>query len=82
MSGLEAASGTLVLAAIGLLITLMPLGVLQLFNILHRRAHDDRYHRDQMISTLETQNRVLEQLREVTSLSDVAKQVAYRAQGP
>jgi hypothetical protein len=77
--GIEQAAGPLVLVAIGFLLACMPWGVLQLVSILHRRAHDDRYHRDQMISTLETQNKLLENLRDVASLSDAAKQVAYRA---
>ncbi len=78
-AALSSAGAEVVLAGIGLLLTCMPLGLLQVVGILHRRAQDDRYHRDQMISALESQHRSLEQLRDVTSLSDAAKQVAYRA---
>ena len=79
ITGIGEANGPIILAAIGILIACMPWGILQIVAILHRRAHDDRYHRDQIISAMEGQNKTLEQLREVTSLSDAAKQVAYRA---
>ena len=80
ISGLEQANGTLVLTGLGLLIAVMPWGILQVVRILIRRTQDDRYHRDQLITALEAHGKKLDQLREVTSLSDAAKQVAYRAQ--
>jgi tetratricopeptide (TPR) repeat protein len=73
------ATGPIVLAAIGILLACMPFAFAQLVRILARQAQDDRYHRDQLISVLENQNKTLETLREVASLSDAAKQVAYRA---
>lgn len=79
ISALEHATGPLMLIAVGMLIACMPWGVMQIAGILLRRAQDDRYHRDQMITVIENQNKVLEAIREVGSLSDAAKQVAYRA---
>jgi hypothetical protein len=79
ITGLQQANGTLVLAGIGLLIAAMPWGILQLVRILIRRTLDDRYHRDQLITALEAHSKKLDQLSEVTALSDAAKQVAYRA---
>jgi hypothetical protein len=79
IAGLEQANGSLVLAGIGLLIAVMPWGILQIVRILVRRAQDDRYHRDQLITALEAHSKKLDQLSEVTALSDAAKQVAYRA---
>jgi hypothetical protein len=72
-------AGPMTLAAAGLLLTCMPFGILQVVSILQRRAQDDRFHREQMISAAEAQTKVLGQLKEVASLSDAAKQVAYRA---
>jgi hypothetical protein len=79
VSGLAQANGPLVLCAIGALIACMPWGVLQIADILIRRAHDDRYHRDHMIGALEAQAKAISELRDVSTLSDAAKQVAYRA---
>jgi hypothetical protein len=79
ISALEHATGPLMLIAVGVLIACMPWGVMQIAGILLRRAQDDRYHRDQLITAIENQNKVLEGIREVGSLSDAAKQVAYRA---
>jgi negative regulator of replication initiation len=78
ISGIAQANGTLVLAALGILIACMPWGVLQIAAILIRRAHDERYHHDQLLGALETQAKAIEHLRDVTTLSDAAKQVAYR----
>ena len=79
ISGIAQANGTLVLAAIGILMACMPWGVLQIAAILIRQAHDERYHHDQLLGALETHVKALEQLRDVATLSDAAKQVAYRA---
>lgn len=79
IDALEQANGALVLTSIGLLITVMPWGILQLVRLLARRTQDDRYHRDQLITALEAHGKKLDQLCEVTALSDAAKQVAYRA---
>ncbi len=73
------ATGPIVLAAIGVLLACVPFAFKQLARILVKQAEDARYHRDQLISTLENQNKLLESLRDVASLSDAAKQVAYRA---
>ncbi len=69
----------IVLSAIGLLITCVPWGILQVVTILLRSASDERYRTDQMMGVLETQRQVLENIRDTVALSDVAKQVAYRA---
>jgi hypothetical protein len=73
------ATGPMVLLAVGALMACMPWGILQLARILVRQAEDARYHRDQVITSLEQQNKILQTIREVASLSDAAKQVAYRA---
>lgn len=79
ITGIAQANGPLTLGAIGALIACMPWAVLQIAGILVRRAHDDRYHRDQMLSALEAQSKALADLRDIATLSDAAKQVAYRA---
>jgi len=78
-SAIAQANGPLVLCAIGILIACMPFGILQIAAILLKRAEDDRYHRDQLISALEAQAKATTELREISTLSDAAKQVAYRA---
>ena len=72
------ATGPLVLLAIGALMACIPWGMVQIAAILVRQAQDERFHRDQLITTVENQSKTLESLREVASLSDAAKQVAYR----
>ncbi len=79
ISGLAQANGPLVLCALGVLIACLPWGMMQIVAILIRRAHDERYHRDQLIGALEAQSKAIEQLRDIATLSDAAKQVAYRA---
>jgi hypothetical protein len=79
ISGIALADGPLVLAAIGILMACMPWGVKQIAAILIRRAHDDRYQHDQLLGALEAQVKAIDKLRDVTALSDAAKQVAYRA---
>jgi len=61
------------------LIACMPWGMLQVVNILVRRASDERYRTEQMMGTMDTQRQVLEHIRDTTLLSDAAKQVAFRA---
>ncbi len=79
VAAMDHADGPMMLIAVGVLMTCMPWGVMQIAGILLSRAQDDRYHRDQVISAIENQNKSLDAIRDVSSLSDAAKQVAYRA---
>jgi hypothetical protein len=79
VTGLGPAGGAIILVAVGMLITCMPWAVLQMVNILVRRASDERYRTEQMMGTMDTQRQILEHIRDTTLLSDAAKQVAYRA---
>jgi hypothetical protein len=44
-----------------------------------RRATDARFRNEQLLGTMEAQRQMLESIRETSSLSDAAKQIAYRA---
>ncbi|HVT80303.1 MAG TPA: hypothetical protein VHM90_06565 [Phycisphaerae bacterium] len=79
VGAMDKAAGPLMLVAVGVLIACMPWGVMQIATILLKRAEDDRFHRDQLITAIENQSKALDAIREVSSLSDAAKQVAYRA---
>jgi hypothetical protein len=73
------ATGPMALLGIGALLACLPWGMIQIARILLRRAQDERYNRDQIMTAIENQTKTLEAIREVASLSDAAKQVAYRA---
>jgi hypothetical protein len=79
ITGLSMATGPIVLASIGLLIACVPWVVLPLTNLVFHRAMDSRYRSEQLLGNLEAQRQLLEGIRETASLSDAAKQVAYRA---
>jgi hypothetical protein len=79
ISGLSMATGPIVLASIGMLIASIPWVILPLTNLVFRRAIDSRYRSEQLLGNLESQRQLLEGIRETASLSDAAKQVAYRA---
>jgi hypothetical protein len=68
-----------VLVGIGLLIAVVPWMIWPLVSLVFRRTQDDRSRADQMMGTLEGQRQLLESVRETMSLSDAAKQIAYRA---
>ena len=55
------------------------LALLPVVNLLYRRALDSRFRGEQIAESLESQRQTLERIREVASLSDAAKQVAFRA---
>lgn len=78
--GLSQSGGPVTLAAIGALIACIPWALWPLANLLYRRALDSRFRGEQIVESLESQRQTLERIREVASLSDAAKQVAYRAQ--
>jgi hypothetical protein len=80
VNGLYNAGGPLTLTAVGLLIAIIPWALWPLTNLLFRRAIDIRYQTEQFLSVLDTQRLQLEKIRETASLSDAAKQVAFRAQ--
>ncbi len=63
---------------VGVLIALLPLLVLPLVGVMVRRAYDQRYRIEQLLGAMEAQRHLLENIRETASLSDAAKQVAYR----
>lgn len=77
--GLQESAGPISLASAGLLILCLPWALLPIANLLFRRAIDGRYRAEQLLGTLESQRQLLEGIRETASLSDAAKQVAYRA---
>jgi hypothetical protein len=79
VAGLEWAGGPLCIASIGFLIACIPWAMLPAVNLLFRRAVDSRHRSEQLLGMLENQRGVLEGIREAASLSDAAKQVAYRA---
>jgi hypothetical protein len=79
ITGLSMATGPIVLVAVGLLIACVPWVVLPLTNLVFRRAIDSRYRSEQLLGNLESQRQTLEGIREAASLSDAAKQVAFRA---
>lgn len=80
VSGLYNASGPLSLIAIGLLIACLPWALYPLTSLLFRRAIDHRYQTEQLLSILDTHRQILEKIRDTASLSDAAKQIAFRAQ--
>jgi hypothetical protein len=79
LTGLSMATGPLVIASVGMLIACVPWVVLPLTNLVFRRAMDSRYRSEQLLGNLEAQRQLMEGIRETASLSDAAKQVAYRA---
>jgi hypothetical protein len=79
VSAIAPAAGPIVLTAIGLLITCMPWGVLQVIEILYRRAGDERFRADQVMGMLDNHQKILESIRDTSLLSDAAKQVVFRA---
>jgi hypothetical protein len=79
IEGLSHAGAPMILVGVGLLITLLPWMVWPLATLVFRRAEDSRSRADQLMGTLESQRQLLESVRETTSLSDAAKQIAYRA---
>ena len=78
-SQIAMSAGPMVLLAFGLLIACMPWGILQVVGVLLRQSEDERFSRGQFLGAMETQDKILAQIREIASLSDAAKQVAYRA---
>ncbi len=74
----ERATPGFVLGAIGLLISVLPCMLLPLTAALFRRAIDARYRFEQLMGSIENQRQLLESIRQTASLSDAAKQIAYR----
>jgi len=79
LDGIMRAEGPLALAGAGLLIATLPWALWPIANLLFRRAVDARFRNEQLLGTLEGQRQMLECIRDTASLSDAAKQVAYRA---
>jgi len=79
LTGLQQAGGPLTVASVGILIACIPWALMPLMNLIFRRAIDSRYRSEQLMGNLESQRQLLEGIRETASLSDAAKQVAYRA---
>ncbi len=79
VDALGSAAGPMSLAAAGAMIACLPWAIWPLTSLLLRRAQDGRYRAEQLMGTMETQRQLLEGLRETSSLSDAAKQIAYRA---
>ena len=77
--GLQESGGPLTLAAVGLLIVCIPWALFPIVNLLFRSAVDSRFRGEQLLGTVESQRQILEGIRETASLSDAARQVAYRA---
>lgn len=78
IDGLYAAALPMGIGAVGLILAAMPWGVRAMVNVLAQRAVDDRWRYEQIVGALEAQRQMLETLRETASLSDAARQVAYR----
>ncbi len=79
VAGLGQTGGPLVLAAVGLLMTCIPWGVMAMLTVLTRIGVDERYRAEQLLGQLEGNRQTLETIREIGPLSDAAKQIAYRA---
>lgn len=79
VDGLTLAGGPLTLAAVGFLIACMPWAARMLVTFIYHRANDSRYRTDQLLGNLESQRQLLEGIKDTASLSDAAKQIAYRA---
>jgi len=78
--GLYGVGGPMGLVAAGLLMIVIPWVIYPITSLLFKRAIEVRYQTDQFLSTLDAQQAQLEKIRTIVSLSDAAKQVAYRAQ--
>jgi len=78
-AGLSAALPAIVIAGFGLVVAVAPQVASQLVAAVYKRAIDARYRSEQLQGSLENQRHLLENLRELNSLSDAAKQIAYRA---
>lgn len=74
----EQAGPVLIVGAIGLLIATFACALMPLTNAVFRRAIDGRYRAEQLLGAIESQRQLLEAIRDTASLSDAAKQVAYR----
>ena len=72
-TGAAMVSGTLGLLAFVLTLALRPV-----VDIMLRRAADQRAQYEQMMGAAERQTGLLEQIRDTASLSDSAKQIAFR----
>lgn len=68
----------LLIAALGLPLTLVPWAVRAILSILSRNALDQLWRYEQVMGTLESQRQILEAIRDTSSLSDAAKSIAYR----
>jgi hypothetical protein len=79
VDGLTHAEGPMILVGVGVLIACIPWVLWPLASLLFRRAVDGRFRNEQLLGTLEGQRQLLESIRETASLSDAAKQIAYRA---
>ncbi|MGN6369869.1 MAG: hypothetical protein ACTHN5_16555 [Phycisphaerae bacterium] len=79
LDGVMRAQGPLAIIGAGLMIALLPWAIWPLVSVALRRATDARFRNEQLLGTLEAQRQMLESIRETSSLSDAAKQVAYRA---
>ena len=78
--GLYGVGGPMALIATGLLIAVIPWALYPITTLLFKRAVEVRYQTEQFLSTLDAQQLQLEKIRNIVSLSDAAKQVAFRAQ--
>ena len=79
LDGVMRAQGPLALIGAGLMIALLPWAIWPIASISIRRATDARFRNEQLLGTMEAQRQMLESIRETSSLSDAAKQIAYRA---
>ena len=68
-----------ILIAVGLLLALLPFLLYPLTKSLLRQERDVANRFEQFLGAMENQRDLLEQIRETNSLSDAAKQIAYRA---
>jgi hypothetical protein len=69
----------LITATLGLLAFVIMLGLRPFVDILQRRTADERARYEQMMGAVDQSRSLLEQIRDTASLSDSAKQIAFRA---
>jgi hypothetical protein len=69
----------LISATLGLLSFVVTLALIPVVDVLVKRGADERWQHEQMRGAMENHRTLLEQIRDTASLSDTAKQIAFRA---
>src|SRR5690242_20430105 len=75
VSGHYSVGGPMALMAAGLLTAVIPWAIYPMTNLMFRRAIEMRYQNEQFLNALDAQRTQLEKIRDITALSDAAKQV-------